>query len=91
MRQCAIKALEHVGKPYFFAYVSASFENVKSAIEHGLGIGLLPRNSLNDALYVLSSEHGVPSTPTIQLVLHVAAQGELYSLFADYLRRSLSE
>ncbi|MDC9582271.1 LysR family transcriptional regulator [Xenorhabdus sp. PR6a] len=91
IRQCAIKALEDVGKPYFFAYVSASFENVKSAVEHGLGIGLLPRHSLTDALYVLSSEHDVPSVPAIQLVLQVTAQGELYTLFADYLRRSLSE
>ncbi|MBD1227434.1 LysR family transcriptional regulator [Xenorhabdus griffiniae] len=91
IRQCAINALEHVGKPYFLAYVSASFENVKSAIAHGLGIGLLPRHSLTDALCVLSSEHGVPNVPAIQLVLHVTAQGKLYTLFADYLRHSLSE
>ncbi|MDX7999843.1 LysR family transcriptional regulator [Xenorhabdus sp. Reich] len=90
IRNCAVKALEHVGKPYFFAYVSSSFENIKSAVEHGIGIGLLPHSALTDDLYILSSEHGAPSVPEIQLVLHITAQGELYTLFADYLRRSLS-
>ncbi|KMJ46180.1 LysR family transcriptional regulator [Xenorhabdus khoisanae] len=91
IHQYAIKTLEHVNKPYFFAYVSSSFENIRSAIVHGLGIGLLPRSALNDDQCVLSSEHGVPSVPAIQLVLQVAAQSDLHTLFADYLRRSLSE
>ncbi|MCG3461449.1 LysR family transcriptional regulator [Xenorhabdus bovienii] len=91
IRECAIKTLENVDKPYFLAYVSSSFENIKSAVEHGLGVSLLPLRALTSDLYVLSSEHGVPSVPAIKLVLHIAAQGDLYEFFADYLRRSLSE
>ncbi|CDG92007.1 hypothetical protein XBFFL1_1910026 [Xenorhabdus bovienii str. feltiae Florida] len=51
----------------------------------------MPLRALTNDLYVLSSEHGVPSVPAIKLVLHIAAQGDLYEFFADYLRRSLSE
>ncbi|MBC8953866.1 LysR family transcriptional regulator [Xenorhabdus sp. PB62.4] len=91
IRKYAIKTLEHINKPYFFAYVSSSFENIRNAVEHGLGVGLLPRRALTDGLYVLSTQHGVPCVPAIQLVLHVAAQGNLHTLFADYLRCSLSE
>ncbi|WP_340613482.1 LysR family transcriptional regulator [Xenorhabdus thailandensis] len=91
IRQYAIKTLEHVNKPYFFSYVSSSFENIKSAIAHGLGIGLLPRSALTNEQCILSSEHGVPSIPAIQLVLNVAVQSDLHTLFANYLRFSLSE
>ncbi|WP_237388263.1 LysR family transcriptional regulator [Xenorhabdus sp. Sc-CR9] len=91
IRQYATKILDNVNKPYFFSYVSSSFENIRSAIAHGLGIGLLPHGTLTDDQCILSTEHGVPSVPAIQLVLHVAVQSDLHTLFADYLRLSLSE
>ncbi|WP_157104627.1 hypothetical protein [Xenorhabdus hominickii] len=54
---------------------------------------VLPYSALTNELHVLSSKHGAPNVPAIQLVLNVTdqTQGELYPLFADYLRRSLSE
>ncbi|WP_228864623.1 LysR family transcriptional regulator [Xenorhabdus sp. PB30.3] len=91
IRACAIKALEDMNKPYFLAYVSASFSNISSAIQHGLGIGLLPDSAITDDLCILSSKHAVPGVPAIQLALKIVTQGELYTLFAEYLRRSLAE
>ncbi|PHM49696.1 transcriptional regulator [Xenorhabdus miraniensis] len=91
IRQYATKMLDHVNKPYFFSYVSSSFEDIRSAISHGLGIGLLPRSALTDDQCVLSTKHGVPSAPAIQLILHVADQSDLHTHFADYLRLSLSD
>ncbi|WP_245929552.1 LysR family transcriptional regulator [Brenneria roseae] len=91
IRTCAIQALERAGKPYFLSYVSASFENIRSAAANGLGIGLLPQKAVTGDLQVLSSAYGAPGVPAIQLILNVTTQGELYQLFADYLRRSLAE
>lgn len=85
IRRCAVSALEHVGRPYYFAYVSGSFENIRSAAASGLGIALLPASALSAELHVLGPEHGVPSVPAIQLVLSVMRPGELYERFSEYI------
>ncbi|MBJ7223569.1 LysR family transcriptional regulator [Brenneria sp. L3-3C-1] len=89
IRKCAMSALEHVGRPYYFSYVSGSFDNIRSAAASGLGIGLLPRSALSEDLYVLTPEDGAPSVPAIQLVLGVTRPGKLYKLFTSYIDRGL--
>ncbi|MFC0269094.1 LysR family transcriptional regulator [Kushneria aurantia] len=89
IRKCAVSALEHVGRSYYFSYVSGSFDNIRSAAASGLGIGLLPKNALSDDLYVLTPEDGAPSVPAIQLVLSVTRPGKLYKLFTSYIDRGL--
>lgn len=91
IRACAIDALERVRKPYFLSYTSGSFDNIREAVKSGLGIALLPQNALTEAFSILSHDDGAPSVSAVQLVLAVKTQGELYELFADYLRRSLIE
>lgn len=89
IRKCAVSALEHVGRPYYFSYVSGSFDNIRSAAASGLGIGLLPKSALSEDLYVLTPEDGAPSVPAIQLVLSVTRPGKLYKLFTSYIDRGL--
>ncbi len=89
IRKCAVDALECVGRPYFFSYVSGSFDNIRSAAASGLGIALLPRSALSEALYVLTPEDGAPSVPAIQLVLSVTRPGKLYKLFTRYIDQGL--
>lgn len=89
IRKCAVSALEHVGRPYYFSYVSGSFDNIRSAAASGLGIGLLPKSALSEDLYVLTPEEGMPSVPAIQLVLSVTRPGKLYKLFTSYIDRGL--
>ncbi|MCU1797428.1 LysR family transcriptional regulator [Pectobacterium polaris] len=91
IRKCAVSALEHVGRPYYFSYVSGSFDNIRSAAAKGLGIGLLPKSALSDALYVLGPEDGAPSVPAIQLVLSVTRPGKLYQQFTRYIDRALAQ
>lgn len=90
IRQCAVEALQQVGRPYFFSYVSGSFDNVRKACISGLGIALLPASALSDELYILTPEQGVPAVPAIQLVVSVARPGKLYTLFSRYIDRALS-
>ncbi len=85
IRNSAVSALKEVGRPYYFSYVSGSFESIKKAVLSGLGVGLLPKSALSDELYILSEENGVPDVPTIQLVLSVTKSGHLYERFSRYL------
>ncbi|MFT4190450.1 MAG: LysR family transcriptional regulator [Comamonas sp.] len=90
IRGCATAALAHVGRPYYLAYVSGSFDNIRSACASGLGIGLLPRSALSQDLYVLAPEDGAPSVPAIQLVLGVTRPGPLSTRFTNDIERALA-
>ena len=87
IRKCATEALERVGKAYYCSYTSGSFENIKSAAKDGIGIALLPENTLTDDLRVITSEQGAPDVPAIQWVLRATSQRPQYQRFAQYLQR----
>lgn len=89
IRRCAVSALEHVGRPYYFSYVSGSFDNIRSAAASGLGIALLPKSALSGELYVLTPDDGAPSVPAIQLVLSVTRPGKLFKAFTRYIDKAL--
>nr|WP_314263677.1 LysR family transcriptional regulator [uncultured Moellerella sp.] len=91
IRICAMSALEHVGRRYFFSYTSGSFDNIRNAVACGLGIGLLPKNALSDDLHILTSKDGMPCVPAIQWVLSIRRPEKLYALFASYIGRGLAE
>lgn len=90
IRRCAITALEHASRRYYYSYVSGSFNNIRNAAMAGLGIGLLPKSALTDDLYVLTPEDGAPSVPAIQLILSIARPGKLNQLFSSYIERGLT-
>ncbi|WP_252107184.1 MULTISPECIES: LysR family transcriptional regulator [unclassified Halomonas] len=91
IRQSAVAALNAVGRPHYFAYVSGSFDNVKKAVASGLGVGILPQSALTDELVVLDEGNGVPTLPAIQLVLSASSSRALCERFAGYLGRALGE
>lgn len=85
IRECAITSLNNVNRSYYFSYTSSSFENIKSAIQNRLGVGVLPRHSLSDDLYILSEHNGAPNIPSVQFILSITKTGELYENFSRYL------
>lgn len=85
-RVAGIEALQTMGATARFAYVSASYDNVRAAISAGLGLGLLPAGAIGADQVRLGAAEGFPPLPRIQLVMAVRGQGMLFSAFADFLR-----
>ncbi len=68
-REAAIASLEARGKPYRIAYSSQSVSGVLSAVEAGIGVGLLGRSSVHPELTALDHSYGFAPTPTSKLVM----------------------
>ncbi|MDO4776819.1 MAG: LysR family transcriptional regulator [Cardiobacteriaceae bacterium] len=71
IRECAVRALNSIDRPWHPAYTSASFANVRDAVLAGLGIALLPQHALHPALRLFDHGNGFPDTPAIQWVLNI--------------------
>lgn len=82
-RRAAVRALETAGKAFHFAYVSASYENVRAAVSAGLGIAALPASTLARDHVVLSEEHGLPALPMVRLTLAINPDHPAALTFAD--------
>lgn len=87
-RQAALEALGGAGRPAYFSYVSASYENIRSAVSAGLGIGILPHGAIAQDHVVLGPAEGFPDLPSVQLRLIVRSRGVLFERFADFLQVS---
>jgi DNA-binding transcriptional LysR family regulator len=85
-RRAALSALERRKKSPFFSYISASYENVRSAVSAGLGIGVLPSGAVAEDHFVLTAKDGFPSLPPVHLILMYRSQGVVFDQFADVLR-----
>lgn len=59
-RQRAIDALEKAGIPWKVIYTSQSFASTIAAVKAGLGVTVLPRNMLPEALIPLEAQRGWP-------------------------------
>jgi DNA-binding transcriptional LysR family regulator len=87
-RQAALEALGAAGRHTYFSYVSASYENIRSAVSAGLGIGVLPHGAIARDHVVLGVAEGFPNLPAVQLRLIVRSRGVLFERFADFLQGS---
>jgi DNA-binding transcriptional LysR family regulator len=87
-RQAALETLAGAGRSIYFSYVSASYENIRSAVSAGLGIGILPHGAIARDHTVLGPADGFPDLPSVQLRLIVRSQGALFEQFADFLQCS---
>ena len=59
-RQRAIEALDKSGIPWKVIYTSQSFASTIAAVKAGLGVTVLPRNMLPEALIPLEAQRGWP-------------------------------
>lgn len=84
-RKAAIGVLDRLGKRWRIAYTSASYENIRRAVNAGLGIGILSRSAISAEHVVLSGEQHFPDLPMVHLVMAVCGDKDLFRRAADDL------
>lgn len=89
-RRAAIQSLKAIGVKYSIAYSSASYENVRSAISAGLGVGILPQSAAGPDHAILPEGAGLPNIPNIRLVLATRNGPAKFGRLADVLQKTLS-
>lgn len=65
----ATDALAQVGRSYYRAYVSASYDNLRLAINQGLGISVLPASAIDASLVTMGEAEGFPVLPEVCRVM----------------------
>lgn len=91
IRECALRALAAIERPWHPAYTSASFANVRDAVLAGLGVALLPRHALHPSLRLLDDAPGLPDTPDIQWVLGLHGSHPSQRAFARLLAERFAQ
>ena len=84
-RRSALAALARNAKSSFFSYVSASYENIRTAVSAGLGIGVLSLGATAGDHFILTRKDGFPDLPPVHLTLMYRSEG-VFDQFADVLR-----
>jgi DNA-binding transcriptional LysR family regulator len=71
-RNYAQKALEQSSRPYRIAFTSQSRAGVLAAVRAGIGIGVIPRHTLEEDLVVIEEE--LPPLPETEVTMFTATQ-----------------
>ena len=94
-RNRAIHALEAAGRAWHIAYTSPDLANIQAAVAAGLGVSILPRTAITDALRTLSARNGFPAVDNTELALLAApdaspATHRLADLLANFCATAYS-
>jgi DNA-binding transcriptional LysR family regulator len=68
-RRAALRALENAGQDYRIAYESGSSAGLIAVVRSGLAVAVLARCSVPKDLRILAETSGLPSLPSVDLVL----------------------
>lgn len=92
LRKWTIESLEHHGKPWRIAYISANASAMLSAIKAGLAVGVARANSLSNGLRELTPDEGFPTLPVFDITLTDSGPGLGRVAFAlrDFLKQKLA-
>lgn len=92
LRKWAIESLEHHGKPWRIAYITANATAMLSAIEAGLAVGVARASSLREGLRELTPKDGFPTLPIFDITLTDAGPGlgRVAVALRDFLRQKLA-
>jgi len=71
-RNYACKALEQSARPYRIAFTSQSRAGVLAAVRAGIGVGIIPRHTLESDLVVI--EEDLPALPETEVAVFTAAR-----------------
>ena len=94
-RNRTIHALEAAGRAWHIAYTSPDLANIQAAVAAGLGVSILPRTAITDALRTLSAKNGFPAVANTELALLAApdaspATRRLADLLANFCATAYS-
>jgi DNA-binding transcriptional LysR family regulator len=73
-RAAALEALTAANKQSYWAYVSASYDNIRAAVSAGLGIGILPQSAIAKDHVLLGAADGFTVLPEVNLVMTQATR-----------------
>lgn len=84
-REIPTNALDKARRRWNLAYSSKSFASARAAIRAGLAVGVVPRNTLEPSMRVLTKREGFPALPASQRVIltNDDAPRELTSAMTD--------
>ncbi|WP_107850623.1 LysR family transcriptional regulator [Oceanimonas marisflavi] len=86
-RDAALQALEQSETAYRIAFTSQSRAGVLAAVRAGIGVGIIPRSTLEEGLVMV--EEGLPALPRTDTTLFVADEAnEATSRLAQIIRES---
>lgn len=68
-RDIPTAALDTAQRSWNLAYSSESFASLRAAIRAGLAVGVVPRNTLEESMMVLTEREGFPPLPPSQRVI----------------------
>lgn len=71
-RNYACKALEQSARPYRIAFTSQSRAGVLAAVRAGIGVGIIPRHTLEEDLVVI--EEDLPALPETEVAVFTASR-----------------
>src|SRR5215470_8912979 len=94
-RNRAIHALEAAGRAWHIAYTSPDLANIQAAVAAGLGVSILARTAITDALRTLSAKNRFPAVDNTELALLAApdaspATRRLADLLANFCATAYS-
>lgn len=86
--QSAVKALQEAGVPHYFAYVSASFESICSAVTAGIGITALPLSNVPETHAVITgTDRPLPPLPNVRTVIKARTKSRIVLDFCNLIAR----
>lgn len=85
-RPAALEALARNKRPYYFAFVSGSYDSIRSAVTSGFGVGVLPESEIDDRYVVLTADDGLPELPVVRVLLQSKSESPVIRQFCDLLR-----
>ena len=85
-RSAALEALAKDGRPYYFSFVSGSYESIRSAISSGFGVGVLPENEIEENQVILTADDGFPELPKVLVLLQTKSESRVIRQFCDLLK-----
>ncbi|MGQ5701737.1 LysR substrate-binding domain-containing protein [Sandaracinobacteroides sp. A072] len=74
VRQVMMRLLDQIGLERRIVYETQSRSGVQAAVGAGLGVGVLPRSSLQAGMHRLNHAEGLPSLPDLRVLLQRRAE-----------------
>lgn len=90
-RQSALEALASIDRRWSITSISDSIAGLQAAVYTGLAVTVLPRCAMSPAMRCLGAADGMPSLPTIDLVIvrRTKAPSPAAELLAEYVSQRL--
>ena len=86
-REASIEALEKAKMRYYYAYVSASFESICSAITAGFGVTAVPYSNVIEKHVILDPADGLPELPRVRAAILMKTDSGVVRQFRDLLKQ----